>query len=581
MLSNSTLQPSEESLASTNLVSFFRQYRRVFITAGIFSLFINLSLLMPSLYMLQVFDRVLTSRSVETLVMLSLIVIAALLLMLMLDFIRGRMHALVGVLLERSVGPTIFRRLITDLARLGPATYSYGLRDLAMIRAFLSGPGIIAIFDLPWMIIYIGIIFLFSPVMGGMATAGALLLIALAIINERLTHTSIERIQGEARESGRYIDAVFRNAEAVRVLGMTGSVMARWTQSTNKITEQQLDSGKLGTMIGSTTKFLRQAIQSVLLGAGAFLVIEQKATPGVMIAATIILGRALAPVEMLIGNWKSLIDARSALRRLNGMLAQLNASQPTALPKPQGELTLENVSYMPPGASKATVRGINLQVRVGETLAIVGPSGSGKSTLARLMVGAWRPSAGTVRIDGADINTWDADRLGQWLGYLPQDLQLFAGTVSDNIARMGYADSEAVIYAAQRALVHETILRLPQGYDTQVGEAGNLLSGGQRQRIAFARALYGEPALVVLDEPNAFLDGDGEAALTKVLEQLKALGITVVLVTQRTSVLSIADRILVMKEGIVERIGVRSSDAEGRNVVELTPATINTQGIGA
>jgi ABC-type protease/lipase transport system fused ATPase/permease subunit len=260
------------------------------------------------------------------------------------------------------------------------------------------------------------------------------------------------------------------------------------------------------------------------------------------------------------------------------MLARPLASQRTILPQPNGELALENVSYVPPGGSKAIVRGINLQVRVGETLAIVGPSGSGKSTLARLMVGAWHPSAGAVRIDGADISTWDIDRLGQWLGYVPQDLQLFAGTVSDNIARMGSVDSEAVICAAQRALAHETILRLPQGYDTPVGEGGALLSGGQRQRIALARALYGEPALLVLDEPNAFLDSDGEVALTKALEQLKARGVALVLVTQRTAILSVADRILVMKDGIVERMGVRG-DSEGRNVAELTAAAaLNAQG---
>ena len=391
---------------------------------------------MPSLYMLQVFDRVLTSHSVETLVMLTAIVIGALLMMLLLDFMRARMLTILGVLFERAIGPPVFTGLIASAARLGAGAYPWGLRDVSIVRAFLSGAGIVAIFDLPWMLFYVIVIALFSPILGAIAAAGALLLIVLAVLNERFTHTSLERIQNETRESGRYTDSVLRNAEVVHTLGMSPAVLGRWQHYTARITSRQLSSGWLGSMASSVTKFLRQSIQTAMLGVGAYLVIEQKATPGVMIAATIILGRALAPVETLISSWKTLVDARTAFYRLRGLLAGARSFPRTALPEPHGEVTLENVSYVPPGAVKAILRSVSLQVRAGESLVIVGPSGSGKSTLARLMVGAWQPSSGAVRIDGADVATWDPDRLGRWLAYVPQDLQLFAGTVAENIARL-------------------------------------------------------------------------------------------------------------------------------------------------
>ncbi len=543
--------------------------------AACFSLFINVALLLPSLYMLQVFDRVLTSRSVETLVMLTVIVIGALLLMLVLDFMRARMLTILGVLFERAIGPTVFTGLITSAARAGPTAYPWGLRDVSTVRTFLSAAGIIAIFDLPWMLFYVVVIFLFSPVLGAIAAGGALLLVVVAALNERFTHASLDRIQNDTRESGRYTDAVLRNAEVVRTLAMSPAVLSRWEDYTGRITSRQLSSGWLGSMASSATKFLRQAIQTAMLGVGAWLVIEQKATPGVMIAATIILGRALAPVETLISSWKTLVDARGAFYRLRQLLAAAQYPSKTALPQPRGELVLENVSRVPPGATRPILRNISLSVRPGEAVVIVGPSGSGKSTLARLIVGAWTPSSGVVRIDGADIAAWDPDRLGRWLGYVPQDLQLFAGTVAENIGRLQQADHHSVITAAQRAYAHEMIVRLPESYDTRIGDAGRLLSGGQRQRIALARALYGDPKIVVLDEPNAYLDTEGESALAKALEELKTRGATLILVTQRSSILSIADRIVVMKDGAIDKIGIRN-DAEGRNFGELVALASNS-----
>ena len=321
MSSGRLFDPADNASMGEQPVSFFRAYRRAFVMAGCFSLFINVALLMPSLYMLQVFDRVLTSHSVETLVMLTAIVIGALLMMLLLDFMRARMLTILGVLFERAIGPPVFTDLIASAARMGASAYPWGLRDVSIVRAFLSGAGIVAIFDLPWMLFYVVVIALFSPILGAIATAGALLLIVVAVLNERFTHTSLERIQNETRESGRYTDSVLRNAEVVHTLGMSPAVLGRWQDYTARITSRQLSSGWLGSMASSVTKFLRQSIQTAMLGVGAYLVIEQKATPGVMIAATIILGRALAPVETLISSWKTLVDARTAFYRLRGLLA--------------------------------------------------------------------------------------------------------------------------------------------------------------------------------------------------------------------------------------------------------------------
>jgi len=540
---------------------FVRSHYRYFAAAAAFSLIINLALLAPSLYMLQVFDRVLSTRSVETLVMLSLITAGVLLLMFALDAVRGRLLTLMGSLFERSVGARTLRRVLDDTATLAPPQQAHALRDVGVLRAFLAGPGIIALFDAPWMLVYIGVIFLFSPVLGTLALASALVLVLLAWLNERATRADLEAVQLRARDAGQFVDAALRNNEVVRALGMAPAVAARWESISGSMQASQLGIQRIAGLIGSGTKFFRQSIQVVMMAAAAWLVIEQKATPGVMIAVTVILGRALAPVEMLIGQWKQLVDARAAWRRLNGLLMDSPLTRFSALPEPTGAVSIENITYVPPGAQRAVVRNVSVDIAAGEVLAVVGPSGSGKSSLARLMLGALRPAAGNVRLDGASLTQWDPDRLGRHIGYLPQDVALFAGSVADNIARLGNPHSDAVVEAAQRAQVHELIVRLPQGYDTPVGEAGRMLSGGQRQRVALARALYGNPRLVVLDEPNANLDSDGEQALARAIAELRTRGTTVVLITQRTQILSVADRILVMRDGGVERIGVRQDKA--------------------
>jgi len=543
------------------MTAFMRAHARFFLAAGLFSLVINLVLLAPSLYMLQVFDRVLSTRSVETLVMLSLITGGALLLMFALDLARGRLLALLGALFERTVGRRTLQQVLGEVSTPAAAGHQHALRDVGVLRAFLSGPGIVALFDAPWMPVYLVVIALFSPLLGVLGLASAAVLLLLTWINERTTRAGLEQAQQQMRAAGQFVDGVMRNTEVVHALGMAPAVAQRWEAQSGSLQLGQLGLQRIAGLVGSATRFFRQSVQVAMMAAAAWLVIQQQASAGVMIAVTIILGRALAPVEQLVAQWKALVEARVAWQRLSALLGRGDAPRFAALPDPSGAITVEGLTYVPPGAQKAVLRQVSVEIAAGEVLALIGPSGSGKSTLARLLLGVLAPSAGVVRLDGAALSQWDPDRLGRHLGYLPQDVSLFAGTIADNIARLGNAHSEQVVLAAQRAQVHDLIVRLPKGYDTPVGEAGRWLSGGQCQRVGLARAFFGDPRIVVLDEPNAHLDKDGEQALALAIAQARARGTTIVLITQRTQILSVADRIMVMRDGMVERIGVRQDKA--------------------
>jgi ATP-binding cassette subfamily C exporter for protease/lipase/ATP-binding cassette subfamily C protein EexD len=535
-----------------------RRFRRFFAYAALFSFVVNVLLLAPVLYMLQVFDRVIASRSVETLVLLSVAVAIALAIMMALEFARAQLLAAAGVAIDRMLGPAVLEGLLRGAARLGGADYLHGMRDVASLRAFLSGPGIFAIFDAPWLPLFLILIYLFHPVLGVTAMLGALVLVSLALTNERLTRKPIEALQTDSRRVGRYIDSAVHNAEVISALGMGRSIASRWDKLNLEVLRGQRETSRTAGMMGGATRFARQVLQTAMLGVGAYLVIEQRVTPGVMIAATIILGRALAPVEMMIAGWKQLVEARAAYRRLDELLGREPAPQSgIELPPPQGAVAVERVVFTAPGLERPIIKGVSFQLRPGEALAILGPSAAGKSTLARLLVGVWRPTAGVVRLDGADVSQWPHEQLGPHIGYLPQDVELFAGTVAENIARLGEVASDAVIDAAVRANVHETILRLPQGYDTPIGEGGSALSAGQRQRIALARALYGAPRLVVLDEPNANLDGEGELALVRAMQGLREAGATQVIITHRPSLLTAVDTVLVLQDGAVQQFGPR------------------------
>jgi PrtD family type I secretion system ABC transporter len=537
--------------------------RPFFLYAGLFSLAINLLLLVPPLYMLQVFDRVLASRSGETLLVLTIAAIVALLVMALIDILRARLLAAAGVALDRRLGPRVLDGLLVQTAKLSGASFLNGLRDVNTLRNFLGGIGLMTLFDAPWLPFFLLVIYLFHPLLGTVALIGALVMLGLAFLNERLTRQPLERAQVEARRAGRFIDANVRNAEVVNALGMLPAVTRRWAQLNDAALAEQVRANRVGGAFSGWTKFARQFIQLTILGAGAFLVVSQDVTAGVMIAATILLGRALAPVETLVASWRNLVEARTAWRRLDELLKTTpRAAAHTELPKPAGALEVERAVFALRGAEKPILRGVSFTLAPGEALGVIGPSAAGKSTLARLIVGVWQPVSGVVRLDGADVAAWPRERLGPHIGYLPQDVELFGGTVAENIARLGEPDAAEVIDAAQRAHVHELILRLPKGYDTEIGEAGQSLSPGQRQRIALARALYGKPRLVVLDEPNANLDGEGEEALVRALQGLKESRATLIIIAHRPSLLRGVDKMLVLREGAVERFGSRAEVME-------------------
>jgi len=548
------------------------RFRPFFFYAGLFSLFINLLLLVPVLYMLQVFDRVIASRSNETLVVLTIGAIVALLVGMVLDILRGRLLATAGVALDRRLGAPVLSGLLSNAARPGGAEYVGGLRDVGALRAFLTGTGIFALFDAPWLPVYICVIFLFHPLLGLIASLGSALLLCLAYLNEKLTRGALEELQAKGRKAGRFVDLSLRNAEVVGAHGMVRNVTRYWEELNRSVVLAQSRASRAGGSISGATKLTRQVVQIAMLATGAWLVIDQHVSAGVMLAATILLSRALAPVEAMIAGWKSLVDARSAYSRLDALLGvRLNAPEQTELPAPEGALSVERVAFGIRDHEKAIIRGVSFEIAPGGSLGIIGPSAAGKSTLARLILGMWKPVNGVIRLDGADVSEWDREKLGPHVGYLPQDVELFSGSVAENIARMGKVDSEEVVLAAKRANAHDLILRLPKGYDTQIGEGGATLSGGQRQRLALARALYCKPRLVLLDEPNANLDSEGEDALMRAMLQLKEDRVTLIVITHRPALLASIDQVLVLREGQVEMFGPRAEI-----IARVTRASIQT-----
>lgn len=529
--------------------------RRVLSYAGFFSLFVNLLQLTVPIYMMQLLDRVLSSRSYETLGWLTVLAVLSLMSMAALEVVRARMMVRAGAWFERRLGLVTFEQGISRaLARKAYSTAALG--DLSTVRSFLSSTSLNAVFDSPWVPAYLLLIFLLHPTMGLVATIGALVLFALAILNELATRRSMQRATNVSQLSFAEALAAARNAEVASALGMVPGLAARWFGMHDAALTSHQRAAETTAAIHAASKLTRFLVQISILGIGTVLVINQEITPGVMIAGSIIMARALSPVEQAIGSWKNMVSARSALRRLKAMFEEAG-SQPgnMELPAPTGRLKSENVTLFFPGAKEPVIRGVSFDCEPGDALAIVGPSASGKSTLLRMIMGLIRPTKGAVRLDGADITRWNRASLGRYVGYLPQDVELFAGTVRENIARMNEAEPDAVVDAAKTAGIHEMILRLPQGYDTPISADGASLSGGERQLIGLARALYGEPRLVVLDEPNANLDGEGEHLLVKAIANLRQGGATVIIVSHRPSILRVANKVLVLRKGAVEMAG--------------------------
>ncbi|MDB5412188.1 MAG: type secretion system permease/ATPase [Rubritepida sp.] len=531
--------------------------RGLFLLVGTFSGVANLLQLTVSLYMMQVFDRVLTTRNTDTLLYLTLIAIFAILIFAVLDAIRSAIMQRVASWVEHRVAPEGFARALEAQLRGRPYRME-ALRDLAVTRGYLGSPGMLAVYDVPWVPVYLAVIFLLHPILGAIALGGAVLLLALTLLNEAVTAKFLREANTAAMASQRRADAIGRNAEVIDSMGMLPAVLMRWREGVARMLPPQSRAADRAGWIVGTTRFSRLAIQIGILGIGAWLVLQQELTAGASIAASIIMGRALAPVEQLIGSWKQLVQARQSYRRLQAFLG-LPRLRPEGmrLPDPTGKLAADRVSFVFPGRNEAAVKGVSFTLAAGESLAIIGPSAAGKTTLIRLLIGVAQPSAGNVRLDGADVFLWQREDFGRHVGYLPQDVELFEGTVFRNIARMGEAEPEAVFEAAGIAGCHEMILGLPDGYDTEIGDGGTHLSGGQRQMIGLARALFGNPKLVVLDEPSSSLDRDGEMALGHALDELKLRAVTVILVSHRPALVQGVDKVLLLKGGAVSILGPR------------------------
>jgi PrtD family type I secretion system ABC transporter len=548
------------------------EHRRVFYAVGMFSAVVNVLLLVPSIYMLQVYDRVLTSMNVSTLIMLTVIILGLYLLMGALEWVRSMTLVRLGNQLDQQLSPRVFGAAFEEQLRDGKSSPQQPLSDLANLRQFITGSGVFAFFDAPWAPIYIAVIFLFHWQMGVLALVGAVILIGLALANEWLTRHRLAEANKLAIQASGQAQGSLRNAEVVEAMGMLSAVRERWNRLNHKVLALQTEASERAGGISAATKFVRIALQSLILGLGALLVIENEMTAGMMIAGSILMGRALAPVEQLIAVWKGLISAQGAYRRLSELLERHPEQPPrTALPRPKGALQVEGLFVTPAGAPAPVLKGVSFALPAGHTLGLIGPSGSGKSTLARLLVGIWPAQAGKVRLDGADIHDWDKEQLGPHIGYLPQDIELFDGTIAENIARFGEVDNDKLLKAAMLAGVHEMILRLPKGYDTPIGVGGQMLSGGQRQRIALARALYGDPAFLVLDEPNSNLDDVGERALLQAILSMKQQGSTIVLITHRPSILASTEAILILKEGTVAAFGPRDQVLAALAAPQPTP----------
>jgi len=548
------MNPNQHSLetARTELHKALKATKRSFIFVGLFSFVINILMLTPALYMLQVYDRVMQSRSIETLILITLIVVALFVVMGLLEIIRARVLVRVGNRLDMQLNGHLFDSIFY-IAKLNPASATaQPISDLTKVRQFLTGNGVFAFFDAPWFPIYLFILYLFSPWLALFAFLASLIIMAITLVNDFTTKKKLAEANELHGKAQNFISRNLQNAEVVHAMGMHVHLKDHWLKRHLKFLATQSEASDIAGKWSNTSKTLRQMFQALTYGIGAYLAIMGDISDGMIIAGAVLMGRALQPLDLLTNSWKQFVDSKMAYQRLNRLLAQVPEIPETmSLPAPKGEIRLEAVTVVPPGAKTPTIKGINMLIPAGSTVGLIGPSASGKSTLARAILGVWPLANGKVRLDGADIHQWDNVELGQYIGYLPQDIELFEGTISQNISRFGELDSDEIVKAAQLAGVHEMILRLPNGYDTHVGPGGATLSGGQRQRVGLARALYKRPKLIVLDEPNSNLDDIGEKALLNAILQMKQLKSTIILITHKTNILTAVDNIAVLQDGVL------------------------------
>lgn len=542
----------------SELAKTLYSFRREFLWVGIFSMIANLLMLSPTLYMLQVFDRVLVSQSELTLLFLTLIVLLFFCMMAFAEWLRSRLLVRAGIKLDRELNTRVFNASFESYLRRAHQNPTEAFSNLTNVRQFLTGNGIIALFDAPWTPIYILIVFLLHPLLGVISILFAAIQLGMAVYGHRMTFASAEASSKADSKSKAYLYSKLKNAEPVEAMGMLVNLRGRWLKLHLDNQRQLGIANEKQHRQQSITKFVRYCMQSLTLGAAAMLVIEGELSAGAMIAANVLMARSLQPLDLIVGSWRGFVQARTAFTALETlMLAHPERDASIQYPIPRGEVALKNLSASTPNRATPILRELNAEFKAGQVTAIIGPSGSGKSTLARCLVGIWPDFSGMVTLDKTPIDSWDREQLGPYIGYLPQDIELFDGSIAENISRFYEIDSEKVIEAAKRAGIHDMVLRFPMGYDTPVGEAGMMLSGGQRQRLGLARAMYGNPSLIVLDEPNANLDDVGERALVEAIQAIKAEGKTVFLITHRLNILGVADYLLVLNDGEITHHGLR------------------------
>lgn len=553
-----------------------RAARHYLVATGFFSMAVNLLYLASPLYMMQVYNRVVPSGSTITLLLITGILVVALIALSSIDIVRGWVMSRLGVRLDQVLSGPLFAAAFGNRGGSGGQV----LRDFETFRQFLSSGAVFAIFDMPWVPIYILVAFMLHAWFGVFTIACCAILIALALVNELNLVKPLREANEATMRSQSFVDTSLRNADVVLAMGMVDDIARRWQRDRSQQAQKTSFAATWSVSATGVVRFFRLAMQSLILGLGAYLTIEREITAGAMFAATFLLGRALQPVEQVVAGWRQVVNARLAYVRVRDVMNSVPDGAPLlTLPDPKGDVAVEGVGYVPPNAPRPVLRGISCRIRAGESVGVVGPSGAGKSSLMRLMAGVLPPTVGIIRIDGADMQSWSRTDLGRFTGYLPQDIELFADTVAANISRFRDEGDEAVVRAAQLAGVHDMILRLPEGYNTQIGPSGEALSGGYRQRIGLARAVFGSPSVVILDEPSSNLDGDGDLALTRCLQQLKQVGTTVLIVSHRPATLATVDRVMLLKDGGIEAFGPRDEIAaklvpqRGPAIVQVNPGT--------
>ena len=575
------MAPNEFKRGRDELDASRRDMRGLLTSAFVFSVFVNLLMLTGPLYMLQVYDRVLGSRSEATLWALTGLMAFLFLAMGLLDYARGRIMARIGARMQERLDRRVFAAALKRMSLVpGDPLALAAQRDLEAVQRLWASPVLIALFDIPWAPLFLAAIFIFHPLLGWLSVAGGVFLVVITVLNQTMTKNPLRSANAASLKSEMLSDAIKQEAEAVQALGMTNAAFDRWQVARQVALVQGIVAADVGGVFGTISKIFRQFLQSMMLGVGAYLVLQNEMGSGAMITGSILLGRALQPIEMVIGQWALVTRAQEGRARLAELLTRVLPEPPhTELPRPRAILEAQNLTVVPPGETQAVLRMVSFRLEPGQALGIIGPSGAGKSTLARALIGAWRPAGGKVRLDGAALDQYDPDRLGSYIGYLPQRITLFDGTIAENIARLQKnPDGNAVVEAARKAAAHDMITKLPDGYDTRVQALGGRLSGGQIQRIGLARALYGEPVLLVLDEPNSNLDNDGSTALNQAIRQMKDTGRCVLIMAHRPAAIQECDLLLVLEDGTRRAFGPR--DQVLRDMVKNHTDIVRSAGPG-